>query len=82
MKIILAILLFPCFAHGAADLQKADQLFSKRLYQEALTIYSTATAASGESGLKALYRSAECEALLARYGEAAQRLADAKLPPN
>ena len=82
MKIILAILLFPCFAHGAADLQKADQLFSKRLYQEALTIYSTATAASGESGLKALYRSAECEALLARYGEAAQRLADAKLPPD
>lgn len=82
MKIILAILLFPCFAHGAADLQKADQLFSKRLYQEALTIYSTAAAAAGESGLKALYRSAECEALLARYGEAAQRLADAKLPPD
>ena len=102
MKTILAILLFPCFAYGAADLRKADQLFSKRLYQEALTLYSAAAAtaekniipygkladargaaaASGESGLKALYRSAECEALLARYGEAAQRLADAKLPPT
>ncbi|MDP2866031.1 MAG: hypothetical protein Q8O90_07300, partial [Elusimicrobiota bacterium] len=102
MKTILAILLFPCFAYGAADLQKADQLFSKRLYQEALTIYSAAAATAekniipygkladargaaataGESGLKALYRSAECEALLARYGEAAQRLADAKLPPD
>ncbi len=82
MKTILAILLFPCLAYGAADLQKADQLFSKRMYQEALTIYSTAAAAAGENGLKALYRSAECEALLARYGEAAQRLADMKLPPD
>ena len=82
MKTIIAILLFPCFAYGAADLKKADQLFSKSLYQEALVIYSTAAAASGEDGLKALYRAAECEALLFRYGEAAQRLAEMKLPPD
>lgn len=82
MKTLLAILLFPCFAYAGADLQKADQFFSKRLYQEALTLYSTAAAAGGENGFKALYRSAECEALLYRYGEAAQRLADFKLPPD
>ncbi|MEK7721587.1 MAG: hypothetical protein AAB359_04275, partial [Elusimicrobiota bacterium] len=73
MKIIIAMLLFPRFAYGAADLQKADQFFLKGLYQEALTAYSSATVAAGEDGLKALYRSAECEALLLRYGEAAQR---------
>ncbi|MBI4352158.1 MAG: hypothetical protein HY550_12045 [Elusimicrobia bacterium] len=81
MKTILAIFLFPCLAYGG-DLQKADQFFSKNLYQEALTLYSTAAASGGEEGLKALYRSAECEALLFRYGEAAQRLADMKLPPD
>ncbi|MDO8804639.1 MAG: MG2 domain-containing protein [Elusimicrobiota bacterium] len=80
MKTLIAILLFPCLAYGAGDLQKADQLFSKGLYQEALVIYSSAAAPSGEDGLKALYRSAECEALLFRYGEAAQRLADMKMP--
>ncbi|MDD5208051.1 MAG: MG2 domain-containing protein [Elusimicrobiales bacterium] len=82
MKAILAIFLFPCFASAAGELQKADQLFSKNLYQEALTIYSSAAAVGQEDGLKALYRSAECESLLFRYGEAAQRLSDMKLPPD
>lgn len=82
MKLILAILLFPRLAYAAADLQRADQFFAKGLYQDALTSYSTAAAAGGEDGLKALYRSAECEALLFRYGEAAQRLSDMKLPPD
>ena len=81
MKIILAILFFPCLAE-AGSLQKADALFSRNLYQEALAVYSASAAVTGEDGLKALYRSAECEALLFRYGEAAQRLADMKLPSD
>ncbi len=82
MRIFLAVLLCPCLAHGAADLEKADQLFAKNLYQDALTAYSAAAKLPGEDGLKALYRSAECEALLFRYGEASQLLADMKLPPD
>lgn len=83
MKLLLSILLLPCLASAAPNgLASADQLFSKNLYQEALTAYGKAAALPGEEGLKARYRSAECEALLFRYGEAAQRLNGLKLPAD
>lgn len=83
MKIFLSLLLFPALAFGAeGGLSKADQAFSKNLYQEALDNYSKAVKLPGEDGLKAVYRSAESEALLFRYGEAVQRLADMKLPAD
>ena len=83
MKIFLSLLLMPALAYGAGGgLSKADALFSKSLYQEALVLYSAAAGAPGEEGLKASYRSVECEGLLSRYGEAAQRLSDMKLPSN
>ncbi len=64
-----------------ADLSKADALFEKRLYQEALKEYEAALgSASGEERLKALYRAAESEALLFRYAEAARRVFPEKLP--
>ncbi len=83
MRFILCMLLLPC-AGWAADggLSAADKLFDKGEYQAALGIYSRAAKNPGEEGLKAVYRSAECEALLFRYGEAAQRLAGLKLPPE
>lgn len=81
MKIILALMLLGGRAYAAPDnLAKADGLFAKNLYQEALALYSPEAGTKSETALKALYRAVECEGLLARYGEAAQRLADLKLP--
>ncbi|MCM2267284.1 MAG: MG2 domain-containing protein [Elusimicrobiales bacterium] len=83
MKIILALALCAGQAWAANDgLVKADGLFEKGLYQEALTAYTGALKLPGDPGLKALYRVAECESLLSRYGEAAQRLAAVKLPAD
>jgi len=82
MKIILALFLFPCLAYAAGDIEKADGLFSKGMYQEAFEAYGAADKLPGEEGLKARYRLAECEGLLYRYGEAAQRLFAAKLPAD
>jgi len=83
MKLILTILFFPCFAAGAeSGPAQADRLFSKGLYQEALTAYSEAAARPGDDGLKALYRAAECEGLLSRYGEAVGRLDGLELPAD
>ncbi|MDD2806082.1 MAG: MG2 domain-containing protein [Elusimicrobiales bacterium] len=82
MKAILALLFFPCLAYGAGELDKADQHFAKGRYEEALQLYAPAAGQPGEEGLKALYRAAECQGLLFRYGEAAQRLAEIKLPPD
>ncbi|OGR53151.1 MAG: hypothetical protein A2049_05390 [Elusimicrobia bacterium GWA2_62_23] len=81
MKIILilALLAGPAWA-APGNLEKADAFFAKGLYQEALTAYSEALKLPGEDGLKALYRCAEAEGLLFRYGEAAQRLTRLKLP--
>ena len=74
MKIFLLLMSLASFSFaGEADLKKADALFEKALYQEALNIYAAQTVSPGETGLKALYRAAECEGLLFRYGEAAQR---------
>ncbi len=83
MKLLLTIMLLPCFASGAeTGLANADQFFAKGLYQEALTAYSAAVKLPDTDGLKALYRSAECEGLLFRYGEAAQLLAGIKMPAD
>lgn len=82
MKIFLTLALLPYLAFAAADLDRADQLFSKGEYQAALDLYAPAASGAGEEGLKALYRAAEAQGLLSRYGEAAQRLADMKLPPD
>jgi hypothetical protein len=82
MKLLIAILMLAQGAVYAGGLEKADQAFSKKLYQEALAAYSPALKSGGDEGLKALYRCAECEALLLRYGEAAQRLSDMKLPDD
>ncbi|HBE89278.1 MAG TPA: hypothetical protein DDW67_09095 [Elusimicrobia bacterium] len=60
----------------------ADALFDKGLYQEALDIYSKKAGHGDEAGLRALYRSAECEALLFRYAEANARLYSLKLPKD
>ncbi len=79
---LFILLLSPRFAGGVGNMSAADQLFSKGLYQEALDAYAKSVKAPGDEGLKALYRAAECEGLLFRYGEAAQRLADMKLPPD
>jgi uncharacterized protein YfaS (alpha-2-macroglobulin family) len=81
MKLLLTMLLLQGAAF-AGGLEKGDQAFSKNLYQEALTAYAPALKLPGEEGLKALYRTAECEALLSRFGEASQRLADMKLPAD
>ncbi|MBI4803058.1 MAG: hypothetical protein HY796_11095 [Elusimicrobia bacterium] len=85
MKMFLALLMLamPGFSFGGeADLQKADGLFGKNLYQEALDIYKNAVSLPGDPGLKALYRAAECEGLMFRYGEAAQRFSTLKLPED
>ncbi|MDA8130638.1 MAG: MG2 domain-containing protein [Elusimicrobia bacterium] len=81
MKTIFLALLLPCCA-SAATIEKADQLFAKRSYQEALAAYSPLVKKGGEEGLRALYRSVECEGLLFRYGEAAQLLYGVKMPAD
>ncbi|KAF0126092.1 MAG: Large extracellular alpha-helical protein [Elusimicrobia bacterium] len=79
---LAAILLFsfqPLHAQPAAG---ADALFDKGLYQEALELYSKKAGYGSEAAMRALYRSAECEALLFRYAEANARLYDLKLPAD
>lgn len=84
MKYILLTLSFLAAAVPAfADVYKADELFEKKLYQEALKEYEAALrSATGEDRLKAVYRAAESEALLFRYAEAAQRVFPEKLPAD
>ena len=82
MKLLLfVLLLIPGFCRGAG-LPDADRLFDEGLYEEALQIYASTPSAAGPERLRASYRSAECEALLFRYAEAAGRLNALKLPPD
>jgi uncharacterized protein YfaS (alpha-2-macroglobulin family) len=70
-------------AARAEGLASADALFDKGLYQEALKGYEAGLKdRDGDVRLKSLYRSAECRALLFRYGEAAQGIFEAKLPDD
>jgi len=82
-RFLLALCLLASAAPAFADLTQADALFEKRLYQEALKEYDAVLkTASGDERFKALYRSAESEALLFRYAEAAQRIFPEKLPSD
>ena len=70
-------------AGAGKDLSKADGLFDKGLYQEALNEYDTALKdAATETRLNALYRAVESQALLFRYADAAKSAFEAKLPPD
>ncbi|HNW43786.1 MAG TPA: MG2 domain-containing protein [Elusimicrobiales bacterium] len=83
MKLFAILLaLASTLSAAPAEEKNAADLFEKGRYQEALSYYSKAAAQPGEEGLRAVYRAAECEALLTRYGEAAQRLAAVKLPKD
>ncbi|HOI43290.1 MAG TPA: hypothetical protein PK523_10130, partial [Elusimicrobiales bacterium] len=79
---LAAVLLFSFQSLYAQVAREADALFDKGLYQEALDIYSRKAGYGGEEAMRALYRAAECEALLFRYAEANTRLHDLKLPPD
>jgi uncharacterized protein YfaS (alpha-2-macroglobulin family) len=81
--LIVLSMLAAAASPSRADLTKADALFDKRLYQEALKEYdATIASSSGDDRLKAVYRAAESQALLFRYAEAAQRVFPEKLPQD
>ncbi|MDD5628461.1 MAG: MG2 domain-containing protein, partial [Elusimicrobia bacterium] len=81
--LLLAILLAPAQAQAPKAPADPDQSFAKGLYQEALTGYQSWLRSPDEDRrLKGLYRAVECEALLFRYAEAAQRSLSAKLPED
>lgn len=79
---LAAILLFSLQSVYAQGASGADALFDKGLYQEALEIYSKKAGYGDEDALRALYRSAECEALLFRYAEANARLSGFRPPKD
>ncbi|MDQ7774170.1 MAG: alpha-2-macroglobulin family protein [Elusimicrobiales bacterium] len=79
---LAAVILLSVQSLFAQTAREADALFDKGLYQEALEIYSKSAGYSGGDALRALYRAAECEALLFRYAEANARLYDLKLPSD
>jgi hypothetical protein len=73
----------PAWAQAPKTLRDFDERFDKGLYQEALKGYkSLLDSPQEETRLKARYRTIECEALLFRYGEAATRALQAKLPED
>lgn len=89
MKNLLKVTFFVAigvFLTGAVktsyDLKKADRLFDKGVFQEALSEYEGVekTVTDEELKTKALLRRAECLGHLFRYEEAAQILKDAKEP--
>ncbi|MCX5790811.1 MAG: MG2 domain-containing protein [Elusimicrobia bacterium] len=81
MKVLAILLAFAgTLCAAPASEQAASGLFEKGQYQEALAYYAKAAELPGEEGVRALYRAAECEALLFRYAEAARRLNALKLP--
>ena len=88
MKILLLMFAMSSFSFAGLsgwdpeNLKKADELFEKSLYQEALGLYDKAAGLPGDAGLKAHYRAAECEGLLFRYSQAAQRFSALKLPED
>ncbi|MBN1796957.1 MAG: hypothetical protein JW822_00150 [Spirochaetales bacterium] len=69
---------------GAAPLAQAEELFRQEKYQEALQLYEKIHAQAGSQELqyKTLHRQIECLGFLFRYGEAAQKLLQYKLPED
>lgn len=62
-------------------ISKADELFKKKQFQEALKEYENIEkTASGDMRLKALYRIIESKAMLFRYGEALEKITGIELP--
>src|SRR4051812_32867110 len=66
-------------APASSSLEHADDAFTKKRYEAALTEYE-AVLKEKPGDPRALLRAATCEALLYRYAEAADRLARAKPP--
>lgn len=85
--LFVSLLLLVSFASGAkkpqGNMDTADKNFEKQLYEEALGEYLAVLEKSkGDEKLRALFRAAECEALLFRYAEAATRLLSAEVPES
>lgn len=87
-KITIIILLSMCLVFflprsgSASELEKADELFEKNTFQEALEIYQSIFKESKDDDIKwkAFFRSCESLAHLFRYGEAAQMLISTPTP--
>ena len=87
-KITIFILLSMCLVFflprsgSASELDKADKLFEKNTFQEALEIYQSIFKESKDDDIKwkAFFRSCESLAHLFRYGEAAQMLISTPTP--
>ena len=83
--LILGLLLIPPTINGASsvsDTGKADELFDKGAFQEALKEYELVfkEAADPETRWKAFFRACESLAHLFRYGEAAEKLISTPVP--
>ena len=84
MTIFLVILisLSWCPRGLASDINKADQLFEKGTFQQALEIYDAVYKEASDAELKnkAFFRSCESLGHLFRYGDAAQKILSNPLP--
>ena len=82
--IILGMFLMLCVhaISAASDLRKADELFDKGTFQEALKVYESVYKETANSQIreKAFFRICESLAHLFRYGEAAQKLLSTEVP--
>lgn len=78
----LTILFFLRGACAAADIKKADELFEKGTFQEALKEYDGVYKETDKEEVRwmAFFRACESLAHLFRYGEAAQRLITVSVP--
>jgi hypothetical protein len=68
----------------APDIKRADELFEKDAYQEALEVYEAVYKETSDTDTKgkAFFRVCECLVHLFRYGEAAQKLLSTPIPEN
>ena len=84
-KCAFLVLLLSFFLNGrclASDIRKADELFGKDTFQEALKEYESVfkETTDEETRWKAFFRICESLAHLFRYGEASQRLTSTPVP--
>ena len=73
-----------CSRGLASDISKADQLFDKGTFQQAQENYDAVYKEASDAELKnkAFFRSCESLGHLFRYGDAAQKILSAPLPPD